>query len=316
MTIAITENRTLLQKADLALSDLLTNGGALQPAQAQKFMRLLIDESVILQQATVVPMRAPKQLIEKTRFGSRVLRAGNENTALGAADRTKPDLGKVELDAQLFKAEVRLDNEVLEDNIEGGNFKQTVMQMLSEAISRDMDEVIVKGDTTSADSFLAKFDGMLKAATSNIVDCGTTAISRTHLKNMLKTMPSPFIRDKKALRFFTSIDAEIDYRDALGDRATIAGDKFTTEDAPVMYSGVPMVSVPLFPENLGGGTNETNIVLTDPKNLTVGIWRDIKIETAKDVSAGTFIVVATLRFDFKYAEETAAVKATKVKVGA
>ncbi len=34
------DNRTILEKADLALSDLTTGGGMLQPAQAQKFLRI------------------------------------------------------------------------------------------------------------------------------------------------------------------------------------------------------------------------------------------------------------------------------------
>jgi hypothetical protein len=310
----ITDNRTILQKADLALSDLLTSGGLLQPAQAQKFMRLLIDQSVIMPASTVVPMRSPKQLIEKSRFASRVLRAGAEATALPSADRSKPDLSKVELDAQLFKAEVRLDNEVLEDNIEGGTFRQTVMAQLSEAISRDMDEVIVNGDTASLDPFLAKFDGILKQATSNIVDNLVNPINRTLLRDMLKAMPSEWLRNKRLMRFFTSVDGEIDYRDSLGDRATTVGDKFLEQDAPVMYSGVPMTSVPLFPENLGSGTNETNVLLTDPKNINVGIWRNIRIETDKLVSEGVLLIVATLRFDCKYAEETAVVKGIKVTV--
>ena len=35
------DNRTILEKADLALADLTAGGGILKPAQAQKFMRLL-----------------------------------------------------------------------------------------------------------------------------------------------------------------------------------------------------------------------------------------------------------------------------------
>ena len=50
------DNRTILEKADLALADLTGGGGILQPAQAQKFMRLLIKQSVLMQMATVVPM--------------------------------------------------------------------------------------------------------------------------------------------------------------------------------------------------------------------------------------------------------------------
>ena len=136
------DNRTILEKADLALADLTAGGGLLQPAQAQKFIRILIQESVVLKMSTVVPMRSQKQLIEKIRFGGRILRAGNESTALAAGDRVKPDLGSVELDAQLFKAEVRLNNEVLEDSIERGALRQTIMQLMADSISRDMDEVI------------------------------------------------------------------------------------------------------------------------------------------------------------------------------
>src|SRR5688500_15078611 len=108
----MTSNQTLLQKADAALSDLTTGQGILQPAQAQSFMRLLIKEAVLMGMTTVVPMRAPKQHIGQIKFGSRILRGGEEAQALSETDRAKPDLSNVELDAQLFKAEVRLNNEV------------------------------------------------------------------------------------------------------------------------------------------------------------------------------------------------------------
>lgn len=316
LAAGIMDNRTVLEKADLALADLTTGGGLLQPAQAQKFIRILIDESVILKQGTVVPMKSPKQLIEKIRFGGRILRAGSEATALPAGDRTKPDLSQVELDAQLFKAEVRLNNEVLEDSIERGQLRQTIMQMMAEAISRDIDEVIVRGDTASGDAFLAKLDGILKQATSNIVDAQTQTTNKGVFRDMLKSMPSPFLRNKREMRFFTSVDSEIDYRDSLAERATVVGDKFLEQDAPVAYSGVPVVDVPMFPENLGAGANTTNVLLTDPKNVNVGIWRQIRVETDKLVSEGVLIIVATLRFDVKFAEETAVVKAINVKVGA
>ena len=310
----IYENRTILEKADLALLDLTTGGGLLQPAQAQKFIRILIKESVILKQGTVVPMRSPKQLIEKVRFGGRVLRAGSEATALPIGDRVKPDLTSVELDAQLFKAEVRLNNEVLEDSIERGALRQTIMQLMAESISRDMEEVLIQGDKTSTDPFLAKLDGILKQATSNVVDAAGVSTNKNLFRDMLKGMPSEFLRNKKEMRFFTSVNSEIDYRDALAERATVVGDKFLETDTPVAYSGVPVFDVPLFPETLGAGHDQTNILLTDPKNINVGIWRNIRIETDKDVREGVLIIVATLRFDVKYAEETAVVKTISVKV--
>ena len=122
-----TTNRTLLEKADLALADLTGGGGVLLPAQAQTFMRLLIKQSALMQQATVVPMPAPKYQISKLRFGSRLLRPGREGVALAPTDRTRADMGFLALDAQLFKAEVHLSDEVLEDNIERGELRQTVL---------------------------------------------------------------------------------------------------------------------------------------------------------------------------------------------
>jgi hypothetical protein len=113
---------------------------------------------------------------------------------------------------------------------------------------------------------------------------------------------------------FTSVDSEIDYRDALADRGTVLGDRFLEQTAPVMYSGIRLQAVPVFPENLGAGTNETEMLLTDPKNINVGIWRRIKIETDKDISEGVLKIVATMRMDVKYAEETAVVKAVGVTV--
>ena len=40
-TMSYTDNRTILQKADLALADLTAGGWLLKPAQSQRFMRLL-----------------------------------------------------------------------------------------------------------------------------------------------------------------------------------------------------------------------------------------------------------------------------------
>ncbi len=307
-------NRTILEKADLALADLTAGGGILKPAQAQKFMRLLIKESVLMKLGTVIPMASPKQQISKIKFGSRILRPGQEATALALADRAKPDLSMVELDAQLFKAEVRLSDEVLEDSIERGELRQTIMEMMAEAISRDMEEVLINGDTVSADPFLAVMDGILKQATSNVVDAAGAPISKTLLQSMLKTLPSEHLRDKKAMRFLTSVDADLDYRNTLADRATVAGDRLLESDTPVLHGGVPVQPIPLFPENLGAGNDQTVVVLCNPKNVHVGIWRQIRLESDRDISEGTLKIVATLRFDVKFAEEPGVAKAINVQL--
>jgi hypothetical protein len=161
---------------------------------------------------------------------------------------------------------------------------------------------------------LAKFDGLLKGATSNVVDAADAKLSKTLFRDMLKSMPSEFLRNKSMMRFMTSVDAEIDYRDTLADRIGPIGDKFLEQDAACAYSGVPVLDLQLMPENVGTGSHCTNVLFTDPKNVNVGIWRQIRIETDKLVREGVLLIVATLRFDVKYAEETAVVKANNINV--
>lgn len=310
--MAITDNRSILRKADLVTGDLAA-GGDMVDAQAREFIRILIDESVVMQDAFVRPMRSQKEIVDKIRFGSRILRAGTEGTALPVADRSKPDLSKVELDSKLFKAEVRLTDEVLEDQLEGPRFRQTLMQLMGEAVSRDMEEVLLQGDTASLDTFLAQLDGLIKQASTNVVDALSATLSKTLLRDMLKALPSEFHRRRSAMRFYAAVKSREDYADSLGTRETPGGDsKFTQEDV-LAWRGIPVMAVPLLPEDLGGGSDESVTLLTEPRNIRVGIWRQIKLEEERLVREGATVIVATLRFDAKFEEETAVVKLINVK---
>lgn len=303
----------IMEKADIALSD-LTSAGGLAAADADSFIHELIDASVLMALCTVIKMKAPTQRIDRAKFGSRVLRSASSAQALTLNDRSKPDMARQELVAHEYKGEVRIPTDVLEDNIEGGKFRNTVFALLSERIALDMDEAILLSDTASSDMFLKKTDGMIKRASTHQVVAGGVPLSRTHGKELLKAMPQPGLRNKKLLRCLTSIDAEIDYRDSLIARETAGGEALNTSDAPVYIHGVPVVPVPMFPENLGVGTNETVTLLLNPKNTYVGIWRQITFDTDKDVTAGVWIVVPNIRFDVTYADPNLVVQGTGITV--
>ena len=55
-------------------------------------------------------------------------------------------------------------------------------------------------------------------------------------------------------------------------------------------------------------------MLCNPKNVHVGIWRNIRFESDRDISEGTLKIVATLRFDVKFAEEPGVAKAINVQL--
>lgn len=301
------ENRTLLRKAEIAVSD-FTAGGLLQPAQADRFIQIAIKEPVILQRCTVTPMKAMKEERDKMRFAGRVLRAGQEGTALPSAAWAKPNLSMVTLDAQLFKAEARITDEALEDQIERGTFRDTLIEQLAKAIGRDMEWVAVNGDTASGDPVLAQLNGILKQITSWTVNGLNAKLTKTILRDMYRMQPDEFANDLD-LQYFTNRQAVLDYKDSLSDRLTPLGDAMLQTKGPVAWSDFPVNTVPEFPV----ASSNTQVVLGNPKGVYLGIWRKIKIKIGEDISAGVVIIVASVRFDVKVAEELAMVKAYNVK---
>lgn len=51
-----------------------------------------------------------------------------------------------------------------------------------------------------------------------------------------------------------------------------------------------------------------------PENIHVGIWRQIRLESFRDVSAGVLRIVATLRFDAGLADENGTAKAINIQL--
>lgn len=126
-------NRSVLEKADLAVSDLISDGGYLNPMQADRFIRKLIDQPTLVNQCRVVPMNAPTMEINKIGFAQRIMKvAPQSGQALAAADRSKPTTEKISLTTNEFIAEVHLPYDVLEDNIERGQLESTVMDLITD----------------------------------------------------------------------------------------------------------------------------------------------------------------------------------------
>lgn len=310
----MTPNLTIMQKADMEVADLITDGGYLQDEQANRFIVDVIKESVMLKMLDVRGLKSYTQLIDRVGIDGYVLKPGTSGHALPQADRSKPTTDQVTLNTHLMKGEVRLNDEVLEDNIEGGTFKQTVMAMMSEHIALDMDDLVVNGDSTgTTGTILDLLDGLLASATSHVVNAGTVPLAKSHLKAAIKDMPSRWNRFKRNQRFFTSEDCEIDYRDYIADRGTVLGDKYLMDDIPVRYGSRPIIPVPVFPDNLGAGLDSTNVLLMDPKLGRWGVWRKVKVETDRDITTGEWIMVASVRAGFQYRDEDGVVKIINVK---
>jgi hypothetical protein len=301
----IAHNAELMRKADLALSD-LSSGGLLNVAQAKNFFRQVIEEATFLKYARVKPMKSYTDNIDKINITGRVLKNVGAGTALPVADRTVPTLGQVQVVAVPYKAEIRLNDDILEDNIEQKRLSATVQNRMSAAISRDLEELSFEGDTTSANLFLASQEGLLRLITSNTVDAGGDAITFTDFEDAMTAMPHKYKKDRAKMRWITGHAVEERCRADVGTRATTLGDRALFEYIPLTPMGPMIMPSAMFPEDIS--STLTACVLMDPKNFILGMWRDIKFEFGRDVSAGETIFVYSLRAGMQLEEEDASVE--------
>lgn len=304
-------NQDLIRKADIALADLTSGGGLLNPEQTDRFIRTLIESPTILQSCRVVTMNAPTRNINKIGFGSRILRAGVSGTALSSGDRVKPDLSKVTLTTKEVIATVYLPYDVIEDNIEGGQvdvplqsgaggLHDTLVQLIAERAALDLEELAISGDTGSGDTYLALLDGFLKLITANIVDAQNVTLSKAVLKAAVKAMPPKYLRNRAALVHYFSVNNETEYRDTYANRQTSLGDSMLQGTSPVYAYGSQVQGVPLMPE--------ANGIFTNPLNLIFGFQRRVTMEYDKDIEARLFKIVLTARVALAVEENNAAVK--------
>jgi hypothetical protein len=318
----MSSNQSLLQKADLALSDLTANGGALQPEEGSRFIRKLLVQPTMIRDCRVVEMNAPQRKINKIGFGSRILRKAQSGTALTESQRSKPTTEQLTLSTDEVIAEVHLPYDVLEDNIEragaanneasntgrSGGLKNTLIDLIAERAALDLEELGLKGDTTftSADQdeqdYLSMTNGWLKigADRGNVVDASNTKIGKSIFKKGLQTMPDQYLRNRAAMRHYVSVDNEVEYIDTLADRPTGMGDSLTEGVREARAYGSPVRSAALMPDTKG--------LFTNPLNLVMGIQRNVSMEYDKDISRRVYKIVLTARIAFEIEEAEALVE--------
>ncbi|WYP28536.1 phage major capsid protein [Alkalihalobacillus sp. FSL W8-0930] len=306
-------NQQIIEKAAMTLSSLQT-GGLMNPTQASKFIRMIQDTPTILKDSRVIPMDHDTQKIEKIGFGQRILRPGAEGVPLSEDQKAVPTTSTVNLNAKEVIAEINITYDTLENNIEKESLKDTLMQQIVERAAVDIEELLVNGDKSSSDPFLAQINGIRKNAVSHIVDAQLEPISRGIFKRGYKAIPAKYIRVPQEFRFYTSPSNSIEWMDRVADRQTNLGDSAVQGGRSTAF-GVPVQGIATMqPYEINDGEADiSDIILTHPKNIITGFSRNIRIEVDKDIRARKFIIVLTAKLDSVFEEEDAVSKIVNVK---
>lgn len=292
-----------LIRADLALSDLTTNGGILSPEQANQFIDFVVEEPTILQQVRQIRMNSPEVKINRLGFDSRIMRAarqagsanddGSNDRYVRKADRAAPRTSQISVTTKEVIAEIRIPYEVLEDNIEGQSLQTHIIRQIAQRAALDLEELGLWGDTTSADTYLALQDGWMKRANKHVLDWELAGIDPSLFATALLTLPQRYLRLVGQMKAFVSEADVIRYMQWLQARGTAMGDAAIQGNLPLVSSGLRIEgagSLALGPTGTAG-----HGLITPPKNLIWGIQRDISIESDKDIRSREYIIVVTAR---------------------
>lgn len=321
-------NQEIIEKAAMSLSD-LSAGGLMNTKQFNTFYRKIIDAPTILRDARNVPMTPDSMKIEKIGFGQRVLQKGTEGTA--PATQAVPTTSTVTLNAKEVIAEVNITYDTIENNIELGNLgpnnasgtaggiQDTIMSLLADRVALDLEELIINGDTASADSYLAILNGIRKKAVSHVIDggAGGMAFDKSVFLKAMNAVPAKYRRNPAEWRMYTSYANQLAWMDQIASRQTILGDKGVEGNLATAY-GVPVSGIAMLQDyDLDGGGAGTqmgsDLIFTHPKNIIVGFSRNVRVEVDKDIRARKFIVVVTAKVDAQFEEEDAVSKIARIK---
>ena len=284
-------NQLLLRKAVYASSDLTEYAGKMGRTQADYFIDMTVNESVMLKSGLSRTVRRDHRQgrINRIKFGEAVTYGAEEGVEVTRT--VKPTSSYLDYTTRKLTSAIDMNTETLELNVEGEAHEQTIAQGLATRMAHDFENVAINGDTVayaadgSANGLLLRtMDGWFKqSAAGLIVDAEGTNISKVLLGQMIRTMPTYYLQRLNELRFYVSPGIYQDYRDQLASRSTPVGDDALMGNGPMTYGGIPIVLVPLIPQNLDsydGSSNWNNasfIWLTVPNNFVRVITRDIEV---------------------------------------
>lgn len=315
-----TTNKEIL-RADVALADLASNGGLLNPEQANTFIDFILEEPTILRQARTIRMNGPQRKINRLGFDKRILRAarqtgsaedtGGNDRHVRKLDRSSPRTTQIELNTSEVIAEVRIPYEVLEDNIEGAALEAHILRQIAQRAALDFEEWALWANTANqADDFMSLQDGWMTRALAggHVVNWSNAGVNPDLFAEMLLTMPQKYLKNLAQMKAWITNANVIRYRQLLSRRGTNLGDRAISDNFPIQAAGVTVEPAALMTAGLNGGGS----LLTYPQNLLWGIQRDITIETDKDIRAREHIIVLTARAALQVDDIDAVVIATDI----
>lgn len=286
----------LLQKVLNTTAVGAAGGGILKPAQADRFIDYMWDETALTSMVRRKKMNNPTEELDKIAVGRRLARKASEGVDNG--QNVDPTFAKISMTTVKLRLDWELTTESLEDNIEGEQLEDHVARLMATQLGNDLEDLFINGDTASADPLISALDGFVKRflAGAHVVSHSGAALDKAAFNKVIKTMPRKYLSRRGDLRFFTSPGLLQDFMNGTTDAASgaflnIAESTYQNPGGVngngggsinLRPFGVVPVEIPLLPEDAAGtysgATGDHGYgIWTFPKNMIVGVQREITV---------------------------------------
>ena len=295
-------NEELLAKAALAVTDITTDGGVLEPEQLNEFLRIAQESQAILSECRVEVCSKGQKVLDRIGMSTRFLRPGVEDdtqiyTAGGTrlAKEVKPTLGKITISCFKVSGDTAVSWETLQRNIEKDGFSDTLIEVMSKRAAFDLE------------------DGWLeRVPAANTIDWQGAAFDYTVFNDLIQKIPGKHRRNLSEFRFYVPHQIAQAYRLSLSSRNTGLGDTSTTDRKDLLAFGVPVVGVDSMPGDDGGNSDRGQILLAHPKNLILAVEDEMRVLDKYDEYRDSLVLFFHASVDVSVEEVNALAKATDV----
>ena len=317
------------------------NGGVLNPEQSRQFIDYIFDVMVLANDGRRVVMRANTMEVDKVRVGSRLVAKATQAEDTGS--NSAPAFTKIELTTTKFRLDYELSTESLEDNIEGQQLEDHIVRLMATQFGNDLEDIAINGRPASSGngtynntlngfirqtldtSYTGAHEAAAAAATMTSIweatpdsgDGSVATLSLEAIEAVYNALPRKFKARRQDLKFYMnskhlqelisalravgSVPEQVATRVIDGVLPQIGG----PAGAQYMIFGLPVLEVPLYPDNY--------VDLTLPSNRIWGFQRDVTVhrefKPKKDTVEYTVYVRMGVALEEKsaiaYAERTA-----------
>lgn len=297
----------------------------LNPEQAGRFLRTATEQQLILKEASVFTMKSHTKNLDRIEIEGRVLTSGydidGKTRALSDDEKVGVTNFQNQLVAKKLKTQAVIEDDELEDNLEGKAFANTLIDMTGEKIGYDMEAWAVwantSGITYAEDKLLNSTEGWLSKAGNKIYgEAGShdadfdPADPESLFKALIKALPKKYLRNRSQMRFYVPFEIEDAYRDIQADKPTAYGDATAQGYAPLQYRNIPIVNPDSLDDTQAIDLWDTRAaMLQNPVNMQCGIWRQIGMEPDRNAQLEQTEYITTMRGDVHFNNQFAGVAA-------